>query len=90
MTPSALSAMYAAAHLGAIHNVVSPAECAKQIASCHLKVVVTASCGIEGGGDKRKIIPYVPLVREAIRLSGIEDLQILVWQRQQHRETLES
>ena len=94
MTPSALTAMYATAHLGAIHSVVfggfAPAECAKRIASCHPKVILTASCGIEGGGDKRKIIPYVPLVREAIRLSGIKDLQILVWQRQQHRETLES
>ena len=91
MVPSALTAMLATAHLGAIHCVVfggfAPAECAKRIASCHPKVIVTAGCSIDG---KRKMIPYLPLVREAVGLSGVKDLQILVLQRQQHRETLES
>lgn len=94
MIPSALTAMCATAHLGAVHSVVfggfAPAECAKRIASCHPKVIVTASCGIEGGKGRRKIIPYVPLLREAIRLSGVKGLQLLVRQRQQHREALES
>lgn len=96
MIPAALIAMYATSHLGAIHSVVfggfAPAECAKRIASCQPEVIVTASCGIEGGIDKRRIIPYLPLVREAVKLSGNSGNgpKIVVWQRPLHLESLEN
>ncbi|KAI5810054.1 propionyl-CoA synthetase [Peziza echinospora] len=98
MIPAALISIYATSHLGAIHSVVfggfAPAECAKRIASCSPQVIVTASCGIEGGGGKRRIIPYLPLLREAVKLSGINTFgehgcKTLVWQREMHLETLE-
>lgn len=71
MIPEAALAMLAAAHLGAIHCVVfggfAPNECAKRIESAEPKIVLTASCGIEGGtGGKRRVIPYLPLVYKPI------------------------
>ncbi|KAF8471879.1 hypothetical protein BDZ91DRAFT_770890 [Kalaharituber pfeilii] len=98
MIPPAVAAMYATAHLGAVHSVVfggfAPAECAKRIASCEPEVILTATCGIEGGtGGKRRVIPYLPLVREAVKLSGLKKKSkiptILVWQREQYVESLE-
>jgi len=96
MIPPALTAMYATSHLGAVHSVVfggfAPAECAKRIASAQPEVIVTASCGIEGGTGKRRVIPYLPLVREAVQLSGLKGkgCQILVWQRPQYVEELQN
>lgn len=96
MIPPALVAMYATSHLGAVHSVVfggfAPAECAKRIASAQPEVIVTASCGIEGGTGKSRVIPYLPLVREAIRLSGLKGkgCKILVWQRPQYIEKLQN
>ncbi|RPA91649.1 acetyl-CoA synthetase-like protein [Choiromyces venosus 120613-1] len=81
MIPSCMIALLAIAHLGAIHTVVfggfSPVECAKRIQSARPKVVLTASCGIEG----RRVIPYLPLVREAISKSDWKPQNTLVLQR---------
>ncbi|KAF8452977.1 hypothetical protein BGX38DRAFT_1091242 [Terfezia claveryi] len=96
MIPPALTAMYATSHLGAIHSVVfggfAPVECAKRIASAQPEVILTASCGIEGGIGKRKVIPYLPLIREAVQLSGLKGkgCKLLVWQRPQHVEVLQN
>lgn len=67
MIPEATIAMLATAHLGAIHCVVfggfAPTEFSKRIESAEPKIILTASCGIEGGaGGKRRVIPYLPLV----------------------------
>lgn len=67
MIPEAVVAMLAATHLGAVHSVVfggfAPKECAKRIEAARPTVVLTASCGIEGGTNgSRKILPYLPLV----------------------------
>ncbi|KAG0643744.1 hypothetical protein HOY80DRAFT_1133649 [Tuber brumale] len=81
MIPSCTIALLAIAHLGAIHTVVfggfSPAECAKRISSARPRLVLTASCGIEGS----RIIPYLPLVREAISKSDWKPQNTLVLQR---------
>ncbi|CUS15077.1 unnamed protein product [Tuber aestivum] len=81
MIPSCVIALLAIAHLGAIHTVVfggfSPAECAKRISSARPKLVLTASCGIEGS----RVIPYLPLVREAISKSDWKPQNTLVLQR---------
>jgi len=96
MIPPALTTIYAISHLGAVHSVVfggfSPAECAKRIASAQPEVIVTASCGIEGGIGKRRVTPYLPLVREAVQLSRLKGkgCKLLVWQRPQHVEELQN
>lgn len=83
MIPEALIAMLACTHIGAIHVVVfggfAPTECAKRIESAKPLVVLTASCGIEG----KRIIPYLPLIREAIDKSAHKPAYVLLHQRPQ-------
>src|SRR5699024_2626542 len=66
MVPEALVAMYACARLGAIHSVVfggfAASELAMRIDDAEPTVVVAASCGIEVD----RVLPYKPLVDEAI------------------------
>ncbi|MEX0730427.1 MAG: propionyl-CoA synthetase [Aquisalimonadaceae bacterium] len=67
MIPEAVIAMLACARLGAIHSVVfggfQPHELAVRIDDARPKALITASCGIEF----TKVIPYKPLVDEALR-----------------------
>ena len=69
MIPQAVIAMLACARIGAIHSVVfggfAPNELAKRINDATPKVIVSASCGIEGA----KVIPYKPLLDKAIESS---------------------
>ncbi|QNI03077.1 propionyl-CoA synthetase [Halomonas sp. SH5A2] len=69
MIPEAVVAMYACARLGAIHSVVfggfAPHELAARIEDAAPKVVVAASCGIEGG----KVLAYKPIIDQALALS---------------------
>ncbi len=69
MVPEAVMAMLACARLGAIHSVVFGGFAAKELATriddAKPKVVMSASCGIE----VNRVIPYKPLLDEAIRLS---------------------
>ena len=62
MVPEALVAMLAVGFVGAVHVVVfggfAGAECAKRLEGCGAVVVLTASCGVEGG---RKVA-YLPMV----------------------------
>jgi propionyl-CoA synthetase len=66
MVPEALVAMLACARIGAIHSVVfggfAAHELASRIDDAGPKVIVSASCGIEGG----RVIPYKPLLDGAI------------------------
>jgi len=61
-------AMLACARIGAIHSVVfggfSAKELANRIDDCSPKLVILSSSGIEPG----KVIKYVPIVEEALRL----------------------
>ncbi len=81
MVPEAVIAMLACARLGAIHSVVfggfAPAELAARIDDARPVAVVTASCGIEGS----KVLPYLPLLEEALRLSEHEVASKVVLQR---------
>jgi propionyl-CoA synthetase len=62
MVPEAAVAMLACARIGAVHSVVfggfAPRELALRIDDAAPKVVVSASCGIEG----KRVIAYKPLL----------------------------
>ena len=66
MVPEAVVAMLACARLGAVHSVVfggfAAHELALRIDDARPKVVVSASCGIEGS----RLIPYKPILDAAI------------------------
>ena len=90
MVPEALVAMLACARLGAVHSVVfggfAPAELAVRISDAAPKVVVTSSCGIEKGS----VLPYLPLLREAMQMSTHQPGHIAVHQRHEAPEALET
>jgi len=81
MVPAAVVAMLACARIGAIHSVVfggfAAQELAKRIADAQPKVIVSATCGIEPG----RIIPYKPLLDEAIELSPSKPERCVILQR---------
>jgi propionyl-CoA synthetase len=83
MVPEAPIAMLACARLGAVHSVVfggfAARELAVRINDAEPKAIVTASCGIEG----QRVIPYKPLLDEAIRLADHKPGVCLVLQRPQ-------
>lgn len=86
MIPSAIFGMLASNRLGAIHAVVfggfASAALAQRIEACTPKVILTASCGIEGS---KKPISYRNLVRKAIDLSSHKPPKTLIWQRDEFR-----
>ncbi len=81
MVPEAAMAMLACARLGAIHSVVfggfASNELAVRIEDAEPKVLMTASCGIEVS----KVIPYKPLVDQAIMDSRWKPEKVVVLQR---------
>ncbi len=83
MIPEAVVAMLACARLGAIHSVVfggfAPRELAVRIDDAKPKVILSASCGIEG----KKVIPYKPLLDEAIEISVSKPEKCVIYQRPQ-------
>jgi len=83
MVPEALIAMLACARLGAIHSVVfggfAPRELATRIDDAKPKLIVSASCGIEG----KRVIEYKPLLDEAIAMAEAKPQRCIVLQRPQ-------
>ncbi len=83
MIPEALFAMLACARLGVIHSVVfggfAPNELAVRIDDAKPKLMVSASCGIEG----KKVIEYKPLLDKAIDLAKHKPTNCIIYQRQQ-------
>ena len=81
MIPEALIAMFACARLGAIHSVVfggfAAPELATRINDAKPKVMVSASCGIEVS----RVIPYKPLLDEAIEMATSKPEQCIIVQR---------
>ncbi|MFD1046361.1 AMP-binding protein, partial [Kibdelosporangium lantanae] len=83
MVPRAVVAMLACARLGAIHSVVfggfAPKELASRIDDAKPKVVVAASCGIE----PTRVVPYKPIIDEALTLTQHQPDHVVVTQRPQ-------
>lgn len=88
MIPEAAMAMLACARLGAIHSVVfggfAPRELAIRIDDARPKIVLSASCGIEGS----KILAYKPLLDHALELAEHEPEHCIILQRPQARADL--
>ena len=83
MVPQAVVAMLACARLGAIHSVVfggfAPQELATRVNDATPKVVVSASCGIEGA----KVLPYKPLLDAALDMATHKPAACVILQRPQ-------
>ena len=88
MIPEAVISMLACARIGAVHSVVfggfAPRELASRIRDARPKAVLIASCGIE----VNRVIPYKPLIDEAISIAGIQVDHCVIVQRPQHRAEL--
>ena len=88
MVPEAAFAMLACARIGAVHSVVfggfAPNELATRIDDAKPKVIVSASCGIEGA----RVIPYKPLLDEAIDIAKAKPEACIVLQRPQAQASM--
>lgn len=83
MIPEAVVGMLACARIGAVHSVVFGGFAAKELATrlddSTPKLILAASCGIEGS----RVIAYKPLLDEAIDLAAHKPEACLVFQRPQ-------
>ncbi len=90
MVPEAVVAMLACARLGAVHCVVfggfAPHELAVRIDDAEPNVILSASCGIEVD----KLIPYKPLLDQAIQQASFKPAHCVVLQRPQCSATLQA
>ncbi|WP_027134379.1 propionyl-CoA synthetase [Geminicoccus roseus] len=81
MVPEAAIAMLACARIGAIHSVVFGGFAAKELATriddAKPVLIVAASCGIEPG----RVVPYKPLLAEALARSRHRPRRCIVLQR---------
>jgi propionyl-CoA synthetase len=81
MVPEAVIAMLACARLGAIHSVVfggfAPKELATRIDDARPTVMLSASCGVEGS----RVIPYKPLLDQAIAMASHQPRRCVILQR---------
>jgi propionyl-CoA synthetase len=88
MIPQAAIAMLACARIGAIHSVVfggfASNELAVRINDAEPKIIVSASCGIE----INKVLPYKPLIDEAIELAEHTPNSCIIYQRPEVCATL--
>lgn len=82
MIPEAVMAMLACSRIGATHSVVFGGFAAKELASritdCQPKVILSASAGVEPGP---RIVPYKPLVDEALKLATHNVQHTIIVQR---------
>ena len=83
MIPETLFAILACARIGAVHSVVfggfAAPELAKRIDDAAPKLLLTASCGIES----ERVIPYKPLVDDALDLAQHRVDYVVLLQRSQ-------
>lgn len=79
MIPEAAVAMLACARLGAVHSVVfggfAARELAARVDAARPKVVVAATCGLEGA---KGALPYMPAVDEALALAAHDVPHVVV------------
>ena len=85
MIPEAAIAMLACARIGAVHSVVfggfAANELATRINDAKPKVMVSASCGIE----VQRVIPYKPLLDDAIQMAQFKPQKCIILQRPMQR-----
>jgi len=83
MIPEAAIAMLACARIGAVHSVVfggfASNELAIRIDDARPRIIISASCGIEG----KKVIEYKPLLDKAIDLASHKPDNCIIYQRNQ-------
>jgi propionyl-CoA synthetase len=88
MIPEAIVAMLACARLGAVHSVVfggfAPHELAIRIDHARPKVVLSASCGMEGA----RVIAYKPMLDQALAEAQFPPQKCVIFQRPQVEATL--
>ena len=88
MVPETVHAMLACARIGAIHSVVfggfASRELSARIDDAAPKVLMTASCGIEVD----RIVPYKPLVDEALELANEPPQTVVVLARPECEATM--
>jgi propionyl-CoA synthetase len=81
MIPEAVFAMLACARIGAIHSVVfggfASVSLASRIDDAEPKLIVSADAGSRAG----KVLPYKPLLDEAIRLAAHQPARVLLVDR---------
>ena len=86
MIPAAIFAMLATLHLGAMHTVVfggfAAQSLAQRIDAAKPRVVMTASCGIEGSKGP---MDYRPFVEGAVKQAKFKTEKVLIWQRDAKR-----
>ena len=86
MIPAALFAILAISRLGAIHAVVfggfAPASLAQRIEASKPRLIMTASCGIEGA---KGTMAYKPFIEGAREKSSYKPEKVIVWQREELR-----
>ncbi|MEX3010815.1 propionyl-CoA synthetase [Hoeflea sp. TYP-13] len=84
MIAEAVMAMLACARLGAIHSVVfggfAGHELATRIDDAQPKLIIASSCGIE----PNRIVPYKPMLDEAISEASHKPEKCLLFQRPEH------
>jgi propionyl-CoA synthetase len=90
MIPEAVVAMLACARLGAIHSVVfggfAANELASRIEDSRAKIVISASCGIEGA----RVVAYKPLLDQALASVSAPPERCVIVQRPQLEADLEA
>src|SRR5262245_4286324 len=88
MVPEAVIAMLACARIGAVHSVVfggfAPRELATRIDDARPKLILSASCGIE----VNRVIPYKPLLDQAIQLAQHKPARCVILARPQEKAAL--
>lgn len=88
MVPETAYAMLACARIGAIHSVVfggfAASELATRIDDAKPKLILSASCGIEPSG----VVPYKPLLDDAIAQSEHEVDTCIILNRSQYTADL--
>ena len=84
MIPEAAVAMLACTRIGAVHSVVfggfAAQELAVRINDAEPKVIIAATCGLEGA---KGALPYMPAVNQAIDLASFDVPSVVVVQREE-------
>jgi propionyl-CoA synthetase len=81
MIPEAMFAMLACARIGAIHSVVFGGFASVSLASRIEDATPTLIVSADGGSRGGKVVPYKPLLDEAIRLSAHKPGKVLMVDR---------